>query len=233
MKICKIEGCGKKAICRGMCNTHYIRWQRHKDPEHCEKVRNKGQICLHEGCNEPAQNLGYCSKHYQRFKKYGTTSDRVLKNQAHLSVRQRLELNVVVDEKGCWNWQKQKDKNGYGVLSVADKPYRAHRASYEEFVGPIEDDLHVLHKCDNPSCINPDHLFLGTNAENMVDKVSKGRHAFGEKAGHAKLTENQVREIKRRLQRSESPNTIVKDFPVTGKAVRLIRDGVNWKHVTI
>jgi hypothetical protein len=234
MKVCEIEGCGKKVTCRGLCNTHYIRLQRYSDPLYRKTIKNEGRECKHSGCTEIEVRKGYCSKHYQRFNSKGTTDDAALKNQASLSIKRRIELNItIVPETNCWDWQKQRDKNGYGVMTVGDKPLRAHRIAYEEFVGKIEDGLHVLHRCDNPSCINPEHLFLGTNAENMKDKVNKGRHAFGEKSGSAKLTEEQVIEIKKRLAAGESVNSFVDEYPVSGRAIRLIKKGTNWSHVKI
>ena len=86
---------------------------------------------------------------------------------------------------------------GYGqlmVYSVSKMPLRAHRVSWELFRGAIPDGLHVLHRCDNPACVNPEHLFLGTATDNMADKYRKGRQARGEGVARPKLTEAKVRE---------------------------------------
>lgn len=78
---------------------------------------------------------------------------------------------------GCWEWCGSKDEKGYGLIPVGgNKSMRAHRYSYRLFNGSIKKGLHVLHKCDNPTCVNPKHLFLGTNNDNIQDKVSKNRH---------------------------------------------------------
>lgn len=76
---------------------------------------------------------------------------------------------------GCWEYSAAVTHNGYGRIKHNGKTIRAHRASWLVHFGPIPDGLNVLHKCDNPPCINPDHLFLGTTQENMDDKVAKGR----------------------------------------------------------
>lgn len=77
---------------------------------------------------------------------------------------------------GCWEWQKYKNEWGYGRLRHNGKKVLAHRASYEVFKGDFDKNLLVCHSCDNPSCVNPDHLFLGTNKDNVDDCISKGRH---------------------------------------------------------
>lgn len=87
----------------------------------------------------------------------------------------RLKRSFDVDPEGCWIWNKVALKGGYGRIRIDDKMVLAHRASYENFVGPIPEGHQVLHRCDKPSCINPSCLFLGTQVDNMADMVAKGR----------------------------------------------------------
>lgn len=137
------------------------------------------------------------------------------------------KVNKSEDDGGCWEWIGHKDKGGYGKCNFNDKGFRAHRASYIIAYGNIPEGKLICHKCDRPSCIRPDHLFLGTNLENIADRNSKGRqskgekHAAimrsrdlrgdknparihpelmprGEKSGTAKLTELKVIEIRKR-----------------------------------
>ncbi len=114
------------------------------------------------------------------------------------SLKERF-LKKIYKTNGCWEWTAYKNR-GYGRINAErppNKKIRAHRLAYELFVGPIPKGMDVLHKCDNPSCVNPNHLFLGTHADNMTDRNLKGRQAFGERHGRAKLTLRQVKEIRR------------------------------------
>jgi hypothetical protein len=106
-------------------------------------------------------------------------------------------------KKGCWEWAGAKDPNGYGNIEEGhgSKSCRtvhpAHRLSWKLFNGPIPNGMRVLHKCDNPSCVRPDHLFLGTQKDNLVDCKNKGRTAKGEKNGRSKLRQKDIDKIRK------------------------------------
>jgi len=104
-------------------------------------------------------------------------------------LREELERFTAKFEKsqtGCWNWTAAKDGCGYGFIGIKrikKSLMRAHRVSYMEFIGPIPDGLLVCHHCDNPGCVNPKHLFLGTHKDNADDMVKKGRWKTGDRKG--------------------------------------------------
>src|ERR1700759_2409142 len=96
---------------------------------------------------------------------------------------------------GCWLWLFAIGHDGYGIFKVGVKNIRAHRFSYETFIGPIAKGMLVLHKCDVRNCVNPDHLWSGTSAQNSLDMRLKGRSKCGETNGRAKLSASQALEI--------------------------------------
>jgi len=96
----------------------------------------------------------------------------------------------------CWEWIGRKNRFGYGLIGNRYKDVKAHRISYKIYIGKIPEGMLVIHSCDNPSCVNPEHLRLGTQKENIRDMVKKKRHSFGEKNGQAKLTNAEVRKIR-------------------------------------
>jgi hypothetical protein len=217
-----------------MCTTHYVRWQRHGDPFYRKSQKLGTKKCKHPGCDRLNEIGEYCAKHYRRFEKYGKTDDSVLKNFKSVHPKRRIWLCSKVDpETGCWVWQKGKDKDGYGQFSFRDRNYRAHRVSYRLYIGPIPKGMQVLHRCENPPCVNPSHLFLGDNAINTADKVQKNRQLKGESHPESKLTEDQVREIKKRLFGIETISDITRDYPVDRKVVSGIKAGTRWKHIKI
>ena len=93
------------------------------------------------------------------------------------TLRQYIENRINKIASGCWIWTKATNERGYGVFKVfgTRRQIKAHRATYQEFVGAIPEGMDVLHRCDNPPCCNPEHLFLGTHADNMRDCARKGR----------------------------------------------------------
>lgn len=239
--ICSVDGCNKQVHAKGYCLQHYKRFRKYgtTDASVLKKASPgtlKKLVCQVEGCDRPASSSRHkmCEMHYNRFRKHGTVSDDVLVNYRSLSIETRLMKSIKINrETGCWEWQRGLFSTGYGQISVKGVGRLAHIVSYETFVGSIPDGLFVLHKCDNPICINPEHLFLGTNQDNMTDMVNKGRSARGERNRHAKLTVDQVLEIKQRLLNGEDTIKISEDYPVTERTIKFIQEGKSWKHINI
>lgn len=132
----------------------------------------------------------------------------------------------------CWLWTASFASHGYGQIMVGGRMQRAHRVSWMVTHGEIPPGLRVLHRCDNPPCCNPDHLFLGTQRENVADMLNKGREARGERCGAAKLTSGQVAEIKVLLAtHAMSPRSIAAKFGVSRGAIDHISYGSTWVHI--
>jgi len=135
---------------------------------------------------------------------------------------------------GCRIWLGHVCGDGYGQFHVRRQKQKAHRVSWVIANGPLPDGLHVLHRCDVPCCVNPDHLFLGTHAENMADKGRKGRaHGNGLRGTdhpRARLTPDAIREI-RRLRGAQPLAVMAARFGISKSNVSLIQLRKAWAHV--
>lgn len=147
-----------------------------------------------------------------------------------------------VDRRGpddCWEWTASRDKPGYGRLGTGRRSNKgnvetmAHRISYQIHHGPIPDNLLVLHKCDNPPCVNPKHLFLGTQLENVQDMIAKGRQktSNGDTDPHAKLDKSKVVIIREMVQRRVPYIQIAQDFHISVSLIEKIVSRRVWKHI--
>lgn len=151
-----------------------------------------------------------------------------------MDIRQSFERHFVVADNGCWNWTggRFKKRGGYGYCTMRKHGIlgqRAHRVAWRIYCGPVTPDQHVLHRCDNPLCVNPDHLFLGNQVENMKDKVAKGRQTWGETHGPVKLTADIVRMIRTDPRR---PFELGPALGVSETTIRDIRTRRSWKHLS-
>ncbi len=151
--------------CKACHNEIMKKWQK-ENRDKAKKAwtkfnrkRRKGRICK------------FCGSNY-----------KIANSQQGCSLKCRFELAVERKENGCWHWLKGKKgngRNGYGSMSINGKHMVASRISYELHKGPITEGLYVLHTCDNPICVNPNHLYLGTNQQNMNDMKNRGRSQKG------------------------------------------------------
>lgn len=130
----------------------------------------------------------------------------------------------------CWEWRGYVDQDGYGWCKRFGEVL-AHRVAYVAFKGEIPAGLEVCHACDNPSCVNPAHLFAGTAADNQRDKVDKQRQARGESHGRRKLCGSQVLDIRARMASGADKHALAAEFGVTYQAINAIVKRKVWKHV--
>lgn len=146
--------------------------------------------------------------------------------------------------KECINWKGANNGKGYGVVSIKYKGkwknFYAHRVAYEKEYGRIKKGMLVCHKCDNPSCINPKHLFLGTHKDNSMDAASKGRccmqahpekRPIGERNGGCKITEALVPTIRELRKEGYLIRELVEEFDLSKSQIKRIIYGKSWKHV--
>lgn len=138
-------------------------------------------------------------------------------------------------DSACWPWTRYKDPNGYGFLSFMARREGAHRVAYTIGVGEIPSGLLVCHRCDNPPCCNPAHLFVGTIADNGRDALSKGRCRWGVLRGsdnrHAKLSDSDVRSIRALCAQGHTQISVGRRFGVRQSCVSEIVRGKRWTHV--
>lgn len=124
-------------------------------------------------------------------------------------------------------------QDGYGLLKIAGKKHYAHRVAYELTHGPIPAGLMVCHRCDNPPCVNPDHLFLATQKGNIQDAVAKDRTAHGRRNGRAKLTESDARFIVAFRKRGATLEYLAHGFDVHPRTIGDLLRGKNWRRATV
>lgn len=189
-----------------------------------------GISCSIEGCANPYYGRGFCKNHHQWHWNHG-----LLEPLKQPTLRERLlEGYMPIPESGCWIWMERLSSTGYGRVSIGNqKSAFAHRKSYEEFKGPIPEGMSVCHKCDIPSCINPDHLFLGTHQENMADSARKGRakqpkNPIGAKHPRAKLTAEQVKEIR---EYKGTLKYLAEKYGVNPMTIYRARNGIHYGSV--
>lgn len=129
------------------------------------------KICSVDGCDKTLIAKGYCKMHYTRMSRHGTLVPKIIKGDSEKSFHAKY-IPILT---GCWIWMSSLSDRGYGQLTIKNKTIYAHRFSWELHNGPIPEGLLVCHHCDTPLCVNPDHLFVGTQKDNILDAMRKGR----------------------------------------------------------
>jgi hypothetical protein len=187
------------------------------------------KICKVPECGLKVVAHGLCNKHEIRLRKTGTTDDGP---RARASIENRFWKKVHKTD-CCWTWIGTRKPNQYGAIQsggVGSKTLLAHRVSYEIHKGKIPVGMVVMHSCDNPSCVNPEHLSLGTFKENTADMIAKGRKVsvpiHGEKNGKSRLNLTQVEYIK---GCDKTNAALARELNVSVNCIRSVRIGRTWK----
>lgn len=184
--------------------------------------------CTVEGCSNPQIAKGICHKHYMRVRRSGTLGtpkfDRSWFEKA---------LEKTSKQGDCWVFLGAKGGGGYGVIKNNGKQYGLSRLAFSELVEPLRPGMFVCHRCDNPACWNPDHLFQGTHADNMEDMAAKGRasRASGERKHTSKLKDDDVRKIRQLLRDGLSQRKVAAQFNVTQSCIWNISSGRCWSEI--
>lgn len=218
---CTIDGCARPHHARGRCRPHY---------DLAKKTPGlTGRVCSIPGCGAAHFGRDYCRKHFERNRKFGSPHVVTFEVGLPLAVRLARNSERVGD---CIEWTATRAWDGYGVIDVRGKQYKAHRISYEVHFGPIPAGLIVRHRCDNRPCVNPEHLEIGTHADNTRDAIERGRIAVGEDSGSARLTNDEARDIYRRGISGESGADLARSFGVGESTVYRILRGQAWSAIT-
>ena len=174
-------------------------------------------------------SLKYEEVEYVRERAYTLHMIRTRVNKRKRTLRERFEEKYIPEpNSGCWIWIGSYRGSGYGEMRIdSDYLQRSHRISYQLNVGEIPDGLCILHRCDNPGCVNPKHLFLGTQRINSEDMVTKGRH------GTTKLNSEAVKVIKFMYNSGRSLTELARAYKVSTGTISPIIKGKTWKHVCV
>jgi len=191
------------------------------------------KLCTEFGCSSPSISRGLCGAHYARDKRAGLFLD-VRRSEAPIEER---FFRQIEKTDSCWIWKGRLVGKGYGSIGLGGKGAKqvlAHRLSYEIHKGQIPEGMVIMHSCDNPRCVNPDHLEAGTQSQNIKDafarmrKVQPLKKAKGEECGAAKLTNEIVLGIR---ESKLSLKTLAELHGVSKSAIERIRYRKTWRHI--
>lgn len=188
-------------------------------------------MCSISWCEQPPRTKGLCTACYTRARR-GIDPEKRPRRKVPKEATDEERLRSygwTVTENGCWEWDGRVDKKGYGVLSLhAQRQVFAHRTAYGVWVGNLDPLLSVCHSCDNPPCINPKHLWQGTEADNKADMATKGR------GNTARLTPETVKHLRAQYKapfvRGLVPK-LAREYSVSASAIRAALNGRTWKNV--
>lgn len=184
------------------------------------------KTCKLDGCDKKRWAYGFCSLHGNRWRQHGDPL-KVLQIQGDDHTRFDSYVEKVPFST-CWYWVGALATFGYGTIEIAGTQWTCHRYAYDRWIAPIPEGLHVLHKCDTPCCVNPDHLEVGTHQRNMQQKIDRNRQLRGSGVGTSKLKESQVLEIRKT---SGTLLSIAKEYGVSESCICSIKLRKSWRHL--
>ncbi|MFF6903484.1 HNH endonuclease [Streptomyces hydrogenans] len=193
-------------------------------------VKGSSQTCSIETCERRIRRNGLCEMHDSRLKRTGTTDDPPKKTLAD-----RFWAKVDRRSPGeCWPWTAAVNTCGYGVMRPEGRrtgpTVKAHRVSLM-LTGVDIEGMVIRHSCDNPPCVNPAHLSVGTKADNSADMVSRDRHARGSRSGTSKLTDAEIVEIRQRAAGGELHRVLAANYGVSRSTITQIVNNKTWRHL--
>ncbi len=228
IKACSVDGCECNCLARGYCGSHYNKAVRLGWP--LEPNTRLPKKCLDNTCIKRATCRGYCDSHYGKAAR-ARKIDVVTEN-AEVIFWQKVAVSSDINV--CWPWTRGKNQKGYGTSNLNGTSISSHRLAWYFTHKKHPKNLCVCHSCDNPACCNPNHLFLGTIAENNADKVKKGRAKGMKGSSHpmAKLSDSDVVDIFNLRKTGQKLKDIAKKYHVTEASVSYIARGRTWSNVT-
>lgn len=227
---CREPECGKPAQGRGWCLRHYLMCRPMQPP------------CSVDGCDRDQHGKGFCKAHGRRLRNHGDVFPnipleygvRISKQLPPFETRfwakvDRVNGPVMYEHLGqCWPWTGRKTGQ-YGRFAGM----RAHRVSLELSTGKPLGDLLALHRCDWPPCCRPSHIYAGTASDNGKDMADRARSCWGERNLYAKLSAEQVQDIRKLYESGDSYRDLATTFSVTPKTIRNIIGGKTWRHLAV
>lgn len=195
--------------------------------------------CAIEGCGRAVNARGWCKRHYEIWRRHGDPNHQA---RAFLgsgpkgeSLPDRLIRKSVLTESGCREWSGWRDQGGYGRVYVGPRRMRpAHVIAWElEHGRSVPPGLVVRHQCDNPSCVEPTHLSIGTQADNVADMFARGRaDRRGERNNSAKLTASDVRQIRSKRAAGQAISALSEEFGISKSQLKNIVNNKHWRNVS-
>lgn len=173
------------------------------------------------------RNKSYCSRACSQKHR---TELKYIKYKSEILAR--IQKYTKINESGCWIWQMGLSRSGYGETSIKGKKKRVHRVVHELYTGKVPENLHVCHTCDTTSCVNPEHLYVGTHQRNVDDKLERDRQPRGEEIKLAKLTEKDILKIRQLWKEGYmSQQAIANEFGVNQTTISCIVLRKTWRHI--